>query len=241
MTLLNIFNVGNTQREGFLGKPSRLEKLTKENIFDVCKRLTTFNRYKFITMRPHIQYIIGRYFQNKIPTRKEYAKKLIDILKKHIEITDGIDYIAGSIEKNDNDPFAHFHFILECSNKNLEILKKLILDDITIDHKISKKQYAWKLSKCTDGRIDKMIKYYLGVKENPKSNKYELKPSYEYSLINYDTVSDTVSDKVYLLKLEAYKTNLTGRQIKSVARKQKKELINGDEFYNIRNDIRKNL
>lgn len=237
--MINIFN--KTSREGFLGKPSRLEKMKKEELLKLCRRLTDFNTYKFITMRPHFQYIVGRYFQNKIPTGKEYAKKLIDILLNNLRCLDDVDYIAGSIEKNDNDPFTHFHFILQGSLKNMELLKKGILEDITIDHKITKKQYAWKLSKCTDGNIDKMINYYNGLKQNIKTSEYDLKDSYLYNLINYDTLSDSVSDEVYNLKLEAYQTNKVGRLIQSEQKRNKKELLNGDEFYNVRKDIRKNL
>lgn len=219
--ILNVFHIPTNQGVELSGKRPRPKRLTCDEIKNLTLKMTKFNKYKFVTLRPHYLYMTGRYFPNKIPTKREYANKLMDILYKNLEWLDvEALFIGGSIEHNENDPFAHIHFILECTEKNLKMLKDLVLDDITIEHKIKKVQHAFKVSKCESSNIDVMIKYYLGIKDD------KLKDSYEWSLINYGALSDSTPVTVYYELIKAYKLSISIRREKSAERAEKKRLEN---------------
>jgi len=161
--ILNVFYnpISPFPERGSLGNPPRLTYRMAPNMLNdllkLSRRLTDFSKYKFITIRPHIEYILGRYFPEKLPTVKEYSKLLISLLFNALKNVDGVKFIAGSLDKNKDDTFTHFHFILSGSLKKMEELKKIIIGKLCSQTVRNLKQSAWMLSKCTDGNIDKMI------------------------------------------------------------------------------------
>ena len=209
-----------------------------------CMRLTQFNSYKFITLRPSICFILGRYFVNKIPTALEYSRLLLDKVLEVINNIPDIKLIGGVFEKNDNDPFTHFHFILRCSNKTYEIFKKHLLPLVDVYHTFNKVQHALKISKCVDGNIMKMIYYYRGMIENPKyKEQLKWKPSALY--LTYGPSSDDapVSIITHSMLLEAYETQLFNRKAKSVKKKILAE-YKGNQLYETKKhfkEVLKNL
>lgn len=131
---------------------------------------------KFLTIRPHDEFMFGRYnITNRI--------QAVSVFKRLLK--DKIPYpFIGSIEEN-NKIFIHCHLIVLCSNKKLDILVQRLKDDFTIQHKLTGKQYAI-MKQRPQSPADRlfMIRYYLGLKYDFNSKKFYSKPSYLYNIVN---------------------------------------------------------
>lgn len=153
-------------------------------------------RLKFLTIRPHDQFIFGRY---NVKCRKDAIKTIVNIVKENIPYPYG-----GSIESN-NKIFCHVHLVILCSNSQLESLQKNLRDLVTCEHLITGKQHAvLKRRPPTPGDRYLMIKYYLGLKYNPEYSSFGFKPSYLKSIFNecpYNKNS-SISESLYKEFLE---------------------------------------
>lgn len=209
--------------------PHLVANPTYDRILSDSQKLIGFNKYKFITIRPHVQFMLGRYFSDSVPTPVEYSRKLLNIL---IDCLRSLDYsaffIAGSVDKNKEDIGTHLHIILSCSLKNYDVFKKKILSTITMDHMIGyKKQYALKISKPFNSDVEVMIRYYMGIRV--KDKKSEL----IYTIKGYNgSASNVLSISEYEAHLIAYKMTKERHNIKSNRKQTIVEMKNfSDKFF----------
>ena len=152
------------------------------------------SRIKFLTIRPHDEFMYGRY---NITSRSEALRCWKKLLNTYINYP----YI-GSIEEN-NKIFLHTHLIILCSNQQLENLVKQLKPLFTVNHVLGLKQYAVMKQKPA-GPKDRlfMIKYYLGLKHDPATQRWNKKPSYvcnvlkEWPLKTYNECADMAYDEV---------------------------------------------
>jgi len=198
------------------------------DIIDTSRSLVQFNKYKFITIRPHIQFMLGRYFSSNVPNAFQYSKKLLKLLIDSLQ-TLGLSnsLVAGSVDRNKDDIGTHIHCILNCSLRNYELFKKNILPTITMDHMIGhKKQYAIKISKCMDSHVDKMVRYYIGIRA--KAKKIEL----IYQIKGYNgSASNVLSLSEYDAHLLSYKLTKERTNVKSNQKQTIIEMENFSDFY----------
>lgn len=143
------------------------------------------NKVKFLTIRPHDEFIFGKY---NVLTRKDAVKTIISILKENIKYP-----FAGSIESN-NSIFVHCHLMVLCSNTELNILHQKLRDLLTSVHRLGNKQYAVVKKRPKDiGDRLFMIRYYLGLKY--KEDSFYSKKSYLFNIF-YDMPKSTIPDEI---------------------------------------------
>lgn len=206
--------------------PHLVANLTYDNLLSKCQTKINFKAYKFITIRPHFQYILGRYF-NSVPNTFQYSKKLTQILFDALR-TIGLSnsFVTGSVDKNKDNIGTHIHCILECSLRNYAFFKKEILQKLTLDHMMgNKKQYAVVISKCLDKHIDKMVRYYSGIRANAK--KAEL----IYNIIGQGSASDVLPLSEYDAHLLSFQMIKDRQSVKSNRKQTIVEMKNYSELY----------
>lgn len=158
------------------------------------------SRIKFLTIRPHDEFMFGKY---NIRTRSECISIFKKVLKENIEHP-----FIGSIEAN-NNIFVHCHLMIIITNKQLENLHKKLKDFFTIQHITGKKQYAVMKAR-PKSPMDRMfmIRYYLGLKFNPQTKQFSTKPSYLKNIINdfplriYDEQLDKLNKEMFDIFLQ---------------------------------------
>lgn len=132
-------------------------------------------RIKFLTIRPHDEFMYGRY---SITDRNKCMRVFVNVINENIPYP-----FVGSIESN-NSIFVHMHLMVLCTNSQLELIHKSLKDLFTIQHKLNQKQYAIMKSrpKSANDRLF-MIRYYLGLKYNSESKQFLTKPSYLKNIV----------------------------------------------------------
>lgn len=183
------------------------------NIYNII--LSQFDKARFITLRPHDQYIGGlfeRYNQNDI--KEEYRLVFNNIINCPF---------IGSCEKN-NKIFVHFHLILFPKNKKHfnDIIIKL-KSKFSIEYNMNHKAKVPAIQESTLDNADnikRFILYYLGIKNQ------SFKDSFLQHIFNFLSIPPKVDNELLIFREEFVITKYnTSRQ-----KKEKKKEYNVEGY-----------